>query len=117
MSNGKNFVERLLRIVPELKVVYAEHLADNDNTLLPHVFMGDVVRFIVAKANGAGELPILQKLTQHLESELDAGSAEATELIRASFVENLIGEKVTVDKLKPLMGANLLREIEEICGD
>lgn len=117
MSNGELFIERLLRTVPELKVVYAEHLADNDNMLLPHVFMGDVVRFIVAEANSADGLPILQKLTQHLESELGAGSAEATELIRASFVENLIDEKVTVDKLKPFMGSNLLREIEEICGD
>jgi hypothetical protein len=46
--NGETFVGRLLQVLPELKSTYEQHLADND-LLLPHVFMGDVTRFVIGR--------------------------------------------------------------------
>lgn len=115
MSNGEPFIERLLLAIPELKPVYAEHLADND-VLLPHVFMGDVTRFIVAELDQTRDADVVSRLLHYLESELNAGNADAIELIRASFVENLMGEEAAINKLRPLMGSALLREVESICN-
>lgn len=115
MDTGELFIERLLRLAPELKGAYEEHLVDND-MLLPHVFMGDVTRFVVAAAEGRDDHAVVQRILDYLENELKAGEAESLELIRASFVENLIGESTVVNKLKPMMGPGLRREIEAICG-
>ena len=115
MSTGDSFIERLLRVVPELKEAYDEHVTDND-MLLPHVFMGDITRFVIAEASSASGLSAVHRVLDYFESELRMGAAESIELIRASFVENLIGEKVVVNKLKPIMGLGLRREIETICG-
>ena len=49
MTNPVSFVEELLRVVPELQPAYDAHLNDN-TTLLPHVFMGDLTRFVIADA-------------------------------------------------------------------
>ncbi|MEK6747633.1 MAG: hypothetical protein AABY83_00315 [Pseudomonadota bacterium] len=115
MDAGELFIERLLRVAPELKGAYEEHLVDND-MLLPHVFMGDVTRFVVAAAEGGNDRVVVQRILDYFEIELKAGEAESLELIRASFVENLTGESTVVNKLKPMMGTGLRREIEAICG-
>lgn len=61
MPTGGLFIEHLLRIIPELKQAYDEHLVDND-VLLPHVFMGDVTRFIIAEANSANGLSVKNRV-------------------------------------------------------
>lgn len=114
MSAGELFIERLIHAVPELKGAYDEHLADND-MLLPHVLMGDVTRFIVAALSDADNHPIVRRVLDYFESELMTGGAESLDLIRSSFVENLLGERIIINKLKPLMGPDLRREIETIC--
>ena len=38
-------METLVQDIPELKPVYDEHIDDNDE-LLTHVFMADIVRFV-----------------------------------------------------------------------
>jgi hypothetical protein len=55
-----SFIKELLRTVPELQPAYAEHLNDND-TLLPHVFMGDVTRFVIAEASKPSESKALTR--------------------------------------------------------
>lgn len=109
------FIEGLLRVAPELKGAYEEHLFDN-NMLLPHVFMSDITRFVIAAAERRDDRAIVQRILDYFENELKAGEAESLELIRASFIENLIGESVVVNKLKPMMGPGLRREIDAICG-
>jgi len=113
--NGETFVWRLLHALPELKSTYDQHLADNDS-LLPHVFMGDVTRFVIAKANNSGSHETLKRLFYFFEKELNSGDMEAKELILASFIENLIGEAMTVQKLAPLMGLDLRRKVKAIVG-
>lgn len=110
-----SFIEELLRVVPELRPAYETHVADNA-TLLPHVFMGDVARFVVAEsANNERPLTIVH-LFDFLENVLTHGSEEVHELIAASFVENLIGETKALQLLKVLMGPNLKKQVEAICG-
>lgn len=116
MPLGETFIEKLLLVAPELNTVYDEHVADND-MLLPHVFMGDVTRFVVDQASGVRNLSVVQRILDYFETELRSGSTESIELIRASFVENLIGEAMAVDTIKALMGTQLCKEVESIFGN
>jgi hypothetical protein len=114
MSTNASFIEELLRRVPQLKAIYDEHLTDNE-MLLPHVFMGDVTRFIIAEAETPRSQGALRTLLEHLENGLRTGSDEVKELIVVSVVENLIGETKALMILKPLMGSSLKAEVERIC--
>ena len=114
MSTNASFIEELLRRVPQLKAIYDEHLRDNE-TLLPHVFMGDVTRFAIAEAENPQSRTSVNTLLDHLEDGLKTGSDEVKELIVVSFVENLIGETSALKVLKLAMGSSLKTEVERIC--
>ena len=114
MGANEALIERLLQVVPELKPHYEEHLADHDK-LLPHVFMGDVTRFAIRESATPPRLPVVERLLTVLEAGL-SGPEEVQELIVASFVENLMGEKGALKTLKPLAGPLLREQIEAICG-
>jgi len=49
------FVQDLVFAIPELKPLLANHLADNDE-LLPHVFIGDLTRFVVTTCHATDGL-------------------------------------------------------------
>lgn len=115
MDDSASFVVRLLRAVPELESRYEQHMTDNDS-LLPHVFMGEVSRFAVSEAGRPASNEALKRLLEFLEREIGSGSLEIEQLIVVSFVENLIGEDVALSKLSPLMGENTRREVRAICG-
>lgn len=115
MTTTVAFIESLLRLVPDLMPIYEEHLTDND-TLLPHVFMGDVTRFVISKANDPRGRNGVAELLAYLEAGLENGSEEIEELIVVSFVENLRGECSAVKILRPMMGAGMKRAVDEICG-
>ncbi len=114
MSANPSFIEELLRRVPDLRPIYDEHLRDND-TLLPHVFMGDVARFAIAEADNPRSRPAVAAVLEYLEDGLRTGADEVNELIVVSFVENLIGETTALKALTPLMGQHLKTEVERIC--
>lgn len=116
MKNCVSFIEGLLQLVPEMTVIYDDHLKDN-GALLPHVLMGNITRFAVAESNTSRKSAVLLRLLGHFENGLNQGESEVRELILASFVENLIGETTALKVLVPLMGSNLRREVEAICGN
>lgn len=115
MITNAPFIEELLRRVPDLKPIYDEHLTDND-TLLPHVFMGDVVRFAIAEVENPRSRASISTLLEYMEDGLRIGREEVKELIIGSFVENLIGEVKALKVLKPLMGPTLKTQVGRICG-
>jgi hypothetical protein len=115
MGTTISFIDGLLQRVPDLKAVYDEHLSDNE-TLLPHVFMGDVTRFAIARAGRVRDREALETLLDCLEEGLRLGSEATKELIIVSFVENLIGEQTALQALKPKMGPALRAEVDRICG-
>ena len=115
MTDSELFVDRLLGLVPELKTRFEQHVADNE-VLLPHVFMGDVTRFVIDEAKNPNMRETLERFLRAIENELHFENANTKELIQASFVENLMGEEITVEKLKPLMGPIVRKAVSTICG-
>jgi len=58
-----------------------EHVADYDE-LLPHVFMGEVSRYV------ASEAECTQQIVEYLEQRFRERNEDIQELIAVSFVEN-----------------------------
>ena len=114
MNDSEIFVDGLLQGIPGLRTLYDKHIRDYDS-LLPHVFMGDVTRFAIADSDKPQSRDTISALFEQLESGLQAGNDEVTELIVVSFVENLVGEQISLKSLKPLMGPLLKSEVEHIC--
>ena len=98
----------------ELKAVYDEHIEDN-RSLLPHVLMGDVTRFVGGEGRSAPTPESTRALLDCLEEGLLCGGKDIKELILASFAENLIGEATTLRELRPLMGPTLRMAVDRIC--
>src|SRR5258706_2278119 len=103
MNGMERFVEGLLIAVPEILEIYKAHIDDN-GTLLPHVFMGDVTRFTLLNARSASSQMALQKLFLVVEEGLRSNETDVSNLIAVSFVENLCGEDEAVVSLIPMMG-------------
>ncbi len=115
MTNNESFVKELLRKVPELENTYEQHMANNDS-LLPHVLMGDVTRFVLAGAEHTQKQKSIARLLEYFEIALQSGSDEVKELIVVSFVENLIGEDRVVAVIKPFLGKHLSEAIINTCN-
>ena len=92
-NKTQNVIEDLMDRVPELVPLFHEHLQDND-TLLPHVFMGDVSRFVLelCERPTAERLEILSRIVSYLEDAWKAGCDEERNLIDVSFLENVANE-------------------------
>lgn len=93
----RTFIPVLVRAVPELIPLYEEHLRDNDE-LLPHVFMGDVTRFVI-DAYARSMLPgkdgqhwsqVLDKVMSTLEGAAASPNLGLVNLVTVSFCENLL---------------------------
>ena len=115
VKDSEIFVDNMLQQLPSLKTVYDEHIDKNDS-LLPHVFMGDLTRFVISESENVESRTTLTTLMRYLDDGLRTGSDEVKELIVVSFVENLLGEVAALRSLKPLMGPRLRSEVEQICG-
>jgi hypothetical protein len=99
---AETWCENLARRFPDLASVLDEHLRDNDS-LLPHVFMGDVTRYVLA--NGRER----RGLVQHLEESLALGG-EIEELVALSFVENLPTPEELAQALADVEGPRIRAE-------
>jgi hypothetical protein len=111
------YTEELIRSVPALQQIYRAHLQENDE-LLPHVFFGEVTRFVVTEARkAAAHDSSIARLLHEFEKGLEEGPEEVRELISVSFVENLCGEREAVKVLKPLMREKLKSKLATICGE
>lgn len=100
-------VGALVHRVPELSPLLQEHLDDYDG-LLPHVFMGDVTRWVVERFRADPSDINLSEVLAFVESWLQgAEDDEAKELILASFVENLPGRKEDGGGVRDALGPGL----------
>ena len=80
------FCEGLAQRSPDVADILAEHISDNDE-LLPHVFLADVTRYVLADGRDRG--PIVQYLDNAFASE----GPEVENLIAVSFVEYLVNRE------------------------
>ena len=117
MSATHRFIDFLISQVSELRPVLDEHLRNNDQ-LLPHVFMGDLTRFVVdlhaeslQKTAEASSSQILRTILRALESGMESGDEGVKELIGVSFLENLDPDSLNYAQLKLLLGEELLKQL------
>lgn len=94
----EDFIDDLVERFPGLRPVLEEHLSDNFGELLPHVFFGDVTRYIVSRHldarlhHGSGPEQAreeVRSLLKALETAYVERGEEVEELIAVSFLENL----------------------------
>lgn len=82
-------VERITQRVPELGTACVAHHAEFDE-ILPHVFFGDVTRWVVGEYQANRERDRWRDVLAFLEDEYAATTdADALAVIEQSFVENL----------------------------
>ncbi len=110
-------VNNLLQQVPELDGVYQTHL-DDYAELLPHVFFGDVTRYVVGEvlSHANGSPPQVARILNCLERSMAFGDDAVQELICVSFLENLAEYGEVTSRLKALVGPNLGRELDRNQG-
>jgi len=102
VSETKRLCERLASQFLGVGALLEEHLADNGE-LLPHVFFGDLTRYVLA--DGEDKVAVVQCL----ENAMYGGAPSVEELIAVSFVENI----ETLDELSQVLvgiSGNKLRE-------
>ena len=118
MTDDAAFVHGLVAAVPPLQAVLAQHLADYEE-LLPHVFMGDVSRFMIGQYNehlegSSGSLAVLEQLFSALERGASEGAERVQEMITVSFLENVAEEMTLFPDLQSFLGPTLKHELRGV---
>jgi hypothetical protein len=121
MMKHRDFTEKLVSEIPVLVPLLEEHKLDNGE-LLPHVFFGDLTRYVSSlhkdsiKGNRNAE-ENLKRVLSALEAGMVSGIKEVEELIAVSFLENLDWGDPDFQHLKGIFGPNLKKELKNIGGE
>ncbi|MEI7924282.1 MAG: hypothetical protein WCJ40_20430 [Planctomycetota bacterium] len=86
LSKEIPLVQDLAQRFNELDSLLHEHVAYYDE-ILPHVFMGDVTRYVLSGGSQR------QEIVRHLNGAFVNGATEVRDLIAVSFVENIDSEE------------------------
>lgn len=109
-SRMETFVHEVASLHPALADDLRVHLGD-DGELLPHVYFGDVVRFVEASTHARAERPddfdAVTALLERIEDCLQHAGPDVLDLLHASFLEPLSYEPDVFAVLKPLFGPRL----------
>src|SRR5687767_5332264 len=95
MNGSTAFVKAMVGRFEGLAPLLKEHVTDNLGEILPHVFFGDLTRYILALvatvSSGGGLEPRreLRDILDFLEESFSTGNQELQVLIGTSFLENL----------------------------
>lgn len=115
-ERAASFVRAMVACFPGLSALLEEHVKDNLGELLPHVFFGDVARYILSlllAASGGGLPPRreLRDILAYLEEAYAGGDEEVRELIAVSFLENLPRPGESSAEIREMLGPNLRRQL------
>jgi hypothetical protein len=116
----ENFVAEMANHFPSLGPVLTVHKEDNFRTILPHVFLGDVTRWVVGLVAVATAAEILRNRKQltsvlsYLEDAYNAGDEELQELISVSFLENLPRPGERGSEVRQMVGSALSAQLKVI---
>ncbi len=114
------FVQALVERSPSLAPLLEEHLRDNFGELLPHIFLGDVVRWVLtlmATARAEGSLTAQRELREflcRLEDTYASGNEELQELLSMSFLENLPRSGEDGAEIRNQLGPTLTKQLRVI---
>ena len=116
MNEAEVFVHELVDVVPRLRHVLEQHVAEFEG-LLPHVFMGAVSRFASNAYNRCaagvdGACRELDALLTALEQAFSDRGEDIQDLIVVSFLENVAVEVVAARDFESRLGPALRREIQ-----
>jgi hypothetical protein len=100
-SETVQLARHLAETVPALKDLLTEHLDDNDGDLLPHVYFGDLTRWVSAELSTDPDSPAVRKVLAELDDAAANGSDDVVELVTVSFLENLDDDSPVLDLLSP----------------
>ena len=107
------FPDHLCTVVPGFARVYDEHVADYDE-VLPHVLLGDLVRFLSKEVEVHGaESAALKEAMALLERGMESPDPRLQELVAVSFLENLEPEAPGFPAIRRLFGARLEEQYEK----
>lgn len=106
------FVGSAAHRFPGLMMLLQEHLDDYEE-LLPHVFLGDVTRWVAARALPPRD-PEVEQLLAFIEARFAQGGEHEREMISVSFLENLPRPGEPGAELRNQLGPNLLRQLDQI---
>ena len=89
MTNASNVaaIGALIYHHPALSPLLAEHLDDNNGQVLPHLLMGDVMRWLAT--HWESDRQQCQSVLAWLDEAYESGNDEVQELIVLSGVENI----------------------------
>jgi hypothetical protein len=107
----ENLPAELRARVPGFERVYDEHVGDYD-TVLPHVLLGDLVRFLAGevRTSGAGAVAVT-RVVQLMEAAMASGDPRLQELVSVSFLENMLAEGQTFATIRRRFGPHLSEEL------
>jgi len=112
------FVLGLIKIVANLRYIYDEHIEDYDE-LLPHVFFGDLTRYVVElyksilkDTSDKGKWDELEKILTYLENGMSGKDEKVQELIAVSFLENLDLTDSSLRTFEEKFGPHLKKELK-----
>jgi len=111
------FVHATVGHFPALQPLLNEHLEDQGGELLPHIFFGDLTRYLLQlldKSKGNRNANAARELHEILDflDQTYANDAVLQELISVSFLENLQGENL---QMRRLLGPHLKKQMKVIC--
>jgi hypothetical protein len=110
----REIVPRLRREVPELAPTLTEHIRDYDE-VLPHVFFGDVTRYVCDEL-ARGRVDAVRSILTVLEMAVTSPDREARDLVGASFLENLESKRAVFDALSALAGPEMRQALKQECN-
>ena len=110
--NYDNIVTDLVEKFPEIDSIYELHKSDN-GVVLQHVFFGELTRFIIASYR-KNNLDLVDNILEILDMYLQLGDDKITNLIVASFLENLSQADKDYLRIVKILPTNLQSEIVKI---
>jgi len=98
-------IEGLAAQHPDLRLLLDEHMSDNFNELLPHVFFGDVTRWTEAQPPDSAEL---HQLLDELDHYLAEGDEDVYNVISVSYIENFWNRRDILMAMGPVLRSSLM---------
>lgn len=120
MSDPVAFVKTIGERFRGVGSLLEEHVTDNMGEILPHVFFGDLTRYIMALVAavtaGGGLEPRreLREILDFLEESFSTGDRVLQELISVSFLENLPRAGEEGSHVRSMLGTGLSAELRRM---
>ncbi len=109
----ETFPNQLRTAVPGFDRVYDDHVAEYGD-VLPHVLLGELVRFLSTEAGTHGpESAVLKQAMLLLERGMGSPDSRVQELVAVSFLENLDPDDPAFPVLRNLFGVRLERQYRQ----